>query len=86
MILAEDLAIMDWNSQKKWERNEGRKEGVEEGKIEGIKDTNALYAWLFSIDRADDVKRATEDDNYLKSLFDEFEAVKRTDSQTADNR
>ena len=27
MILAEDLAIMDWNSQKKWERDEGRKEG-----------------------------------------------------------
>ena len=27
MILAEDLAIMDWNSQKRWEREEGRKEG-----------------------------------------------------------
>ncbi|MCR5507400.1 MAG: PD-(D/E)XK nuclease family transposase [Lachnospiraceae bacterium] len=68
MILAEDLAIMDWNSQKKWERNEGIKEG--------IKDTNDLYAWLFSLDRGDDVKRATEDDNYLKVLFDEFEASK----------
>ena len=27
MILAEDLAIMDWNSQKRWEREEGRKKG-----------------------------------------------------------
>lgn len=37
MILAEDLAIMDWNSQKRWEREEGREEGRKEGREEGRK-------------------------------------------------
>ncbi|MCR5419496.1 MAG: hypothetical protein K6E98_00615 [Lachnospiraceae bacterium] len=28
--MAEDLAIMDWNSQKRWEREEGRKSLIED--------------------------------------------------------
>ena len=68
MILAEDLAIMDWNSQKKWERDEGIKEGIKEGE----KNLNELYVWLFSQGRAEDVQKATRDSDYLNQLFEEY--------------
>ncbi len=64
MILADDLAIMDWNSTKKWEREEGREEGRDE--------MADLIRWLFGQDRADDVQKAVEDKAYLESLFEEY--------------
>ena len=78
MILAEDLAIMDWNSQKRWEREEGRKEGREEGRKEGRKEGQdevvELYKWLFENGRAEDVQKATMDDEFRNKLFERYKS------------
>ncbi len=76
MILAEDLAIIDWNSYKKEAIREGREEGREEGRKEGIREgreeLSELNKWLFAQNRVDDVKRAAEDSDYLNTLFEEY--------------
>lgn len=80
MILAEDLAIMDWNSSinsaRKEAAAEGRAEGKAEGKSEGIIEGQAeiinLCKWLFSQNRDEDVKKVTSDPEYLRMLLGEY--------------
>ena len=64
MILAEDLAIMDWNSNMRFAREEG------EAKIV------ALNKWLVSQGRTNDILQYTEDPAYLNTLLAEYDAAK----------
>ena len=81
MILAEDLAIMDWNSSLSYAkreaaaegRAEGRAEGLAEGRAEGQDMVMNLNKWLISNDRADDIIRYTNDSEYFKVLMDEYQ-------------
>ncbi len=73
MILAEDLARMDWNSNMKYQRKEGKAEGKDE-----IIDLNK---WLFSQGRSDDIQRYTEDPGYLETLLEEFHSNNQSTSQ-----
>ena len=52
-----------------------KEEGREEGIATGIKNTTLLMSWLFSQNRDDDVKKATQDPKYLEILFDEYNAA-----------
>ncbi len=56
---------------------EGRREGIKEGREEGMTDLNALYEWLFAQGRAEDVQKATTDQEFQKSLFAERELALR---------
>lgn len=64
MIIAEDLAIMEMNSQNRWERKEGRKEGR--------KDIIELNRWLIECGRGDDVLKAAVDTEYMDKLMKEY--------------
>ncbi len=64
MILAEDLAIMDWNSNMRFTREEG------EAKIV------SLNKWLVSQGRTNDILQYTEDPAYLNTLLAEYDAAK----------
>ncbi len=57
--------------------NNGYDNGFDNGHNGGVKDTNDLYAWLFSQGRANDVEKATNDPDFLSQLFDEYEEWKR---------
>lgn len=72
MLLAEKMAIADWNSAKETAKAEGRAEGLAEGQEE----TNKLYSWLLSADRIEDAKKATKDVAYRKQLLDELNSIK----------
>ncbi len=84
MILADDLARMDWNSNMKFARKEGKAEGRAEGKAEGkaeglaegkteaVTEIVDLNKWLISKGRQDDIIRYTEDPSYLDNLLSEF--------------
>nr|WP_297708386.1 hypothetical protein [uncultured Butyrivibrio sp.] len=52
-------------------------EALEQGRIEGINDLNALNLWLFDCGRTDDVRKAASDPKYLEKLFDEYSSCKR---------
>ena len=85
MILADDLARMDWNSNMKFARKEGKAEGRAEGKAEGLAEgkTEAvteivdLNKWLISKGRQDDIIRYTEDPSYLDNLLSEFHTAEQ---------
>ena len=68
MILAEDLAIMDWNSNMRFAREEGEADG--EAKIV------TLNKWLVSQGRTNDILQYTEDPAYLNTLLAEYDAAK----------
>ena len=68
MILAEDLAIMDWNSNMRLAKENGIEQGIEKGQDKIIE----LNKWLFAQNRDADVRKATEDPEFLKSLLQEY--------------
>ena len=68
MILAEDLEIMNWNSNMNLARSEGRNEGRSEGQDRIVE----LNKWLFSQGRAEDIQRYTDDPEYLDALLKEY--------------
>ena len=78
MILAEDLAIMDWNSSINQAHREGKAEGKAEGRAEGKAEGHAdiiqLNKWLASQNRSDDIIRYTNDPDYLDTLLKEYES------------
>ncbi len=69
MILADDLARMDWNSNMNYQRKEGRAEIID------------LNKWLVSQGRSDDILRYTEDPKYLDTLLEEFHSSENKPSQ-----
>ncbi len=83
MILAEDLAIMDWNSSLSYAKREaaaeGRAEGITAGRMEGQAESKDeirnLNKWLFSEGRADDIRRYTDDPSYLDELLAEYRSL-----------
>lgn len=79
MILAEDLARMDWNSSlsyaKKDAAAEGRAEGLAEGREEGKDMILNLNKWLISNGRADEIVQYTNDATYLETLMKEYTAA-----------
>ena len=68
MILAEDLAIMDWNSNMRLAEKRGVAQGVAQGETNIID----LFRWLHANDRDDDFNKGTEDPAYLESLLKEY--------------
>ncbi len=56
MLLAEKMAVADWNAN----RTAGREE------------MNAVYAWLHEQDRDNDIFSALADANLRQELFDEY--------------
>ena len=78
MILAEDLARMDWNSSLNAAKRQGTAEGRAEGRAEAENIMRNLNKWLFSQDRADDIRRYTEDESYLDTLLAEYNAAQET--------
>ncbi len=67
MMLAEKLAIADWNANRTAGRNEGR--------IEGQEEINDLYAWLDEQGRDDDRRRAYKDAAFRKQLLEEYNSI-----------
>ena len=53
----------------------GMQEGLQKGLQKGITDTNTLYSWLFAQDRANDVKKAASDINYMEKLMAEYNNI-----------
>ena len=53
-------------------REEGRQEGLLEGRQEGARRVNALYKRLLEDSRLDDLKRSTEDPEYQELLLKEY--------------
>ena len=72
MILAEDLAIMDWNSNMRLAKENGIEQGIEQGIEKGQDKIIELNKWLFAQNRDADVRKATEDPEFLKSLLQEY--------------
>ncbi|MBR4574441.1 MAG: hypothetical protein IKO16_05985 [Lachnospiraceae bacterium] len=60
MLLADDIERINWYGNMNLSRKEGRTE------------VNDLYKWLFSQKRDADVKKATEDPDYLDTLLAEY--------------
>ena len=54
--------------------------GFNNGHSGGVKDTNALYAWLKSQGRQADILKAIDDPDYLAKLFEEYEEWKRNNN------
>ena len=74
MILAEDLARMDWNSSINSAKREGVAEGLAEGRAERDETLRNLNKWLFANGRADDILRYSEDASYIDTLIAEYTA------------
>jgi hypothetical protein len=72
MLLAEKYADADLNAVKSYERNEGRNEGRDEGRDEGEDKLGKLIVQLVSLERYDDVKKASVDKNARKKFYNEF--------------
>ena len=53
-------------------REEGRKEGRKEGQAEGQKRMSLLTAKLLKENRLDDLKKITEDEEFMEQLMKEF--------------
>ena len=97
MILAEDLAIMDWNSNMNLARREGEAagetRGIAIGKAQGLNQGIAtgqaeivdLNKWLFSQNRDADVRKATDDLAYLSSLLEEYKQSHAEHTEKATN-
>ncbi len=81
MILADDLARMDWNSNMNYQRKEGRAEGKAEGKTEEMTEIIDLNKWLISEGRQDDILRYSEDPSLLPKLKEEFHSSTQSTSQ-----
>ncbi|MCR5673717.1 MAG: Rpn family recombination-promoting nuclease/putative transposase [Lachnospiraceae bacterium] len=76
MILAEDLAIMDWNSNMNLARREGESEGEARGIEIGEEYILGLFNWLHSQNRDADFQKAASDPAYRTELLEEFEKNK----------
>ena len=66
------MAIMDYNSDVAYAREEGRQEGRQEGREEGEGRTVDLIRRLKAQNRDDDLNRIRVDTAYRKQLFKEF--------------
>lgn len=51
------------------------KKGERKGEKKGVTNTVDLMNWLFSQNRDEDVKKATQDSGYLDKLFAEYNAA-----------
>ena len=51
------------------------KKGEKKGEKKGVTNTVDLMNWLFSQNRDEDVKKATQDPEYLDKLFAEYNAA-----------
>ena len=60
MILAEDLAIMDWNSNMNLAEKRGRADIID------------LFKWPRLNKRDDDVNKGIENSDYLEALLKEY--------------
>ena len=69
-----DVSILDCTAEEQYQviADENLEKGIRIGVTQGITQTNSLYSWLFSNNRADDVQRASMDSEYLNKLFDEY--------------
>ena len=54
--------------------DENYEKGVTQGISKGVDNICKLNSWLYSLGRDADVKRATEDPEFLAQLFKEYEA------------
>ena len=80
MILAEDLAIMDWNSNMRLAKSQGEAIGVARGMAQGVAQGVAqgedklakLINQLLSLGRTDDVMKATNDVKAREQFYKEF--------------
>ena len=75
MILAEDLAIMDWNSSLNQARREARAEARAEGRAEGQDEIINLNKWLVSQNRESDIIRYSTEPEYINELFAEYNSA-----------
>ena len=66
------MAIMDYNTNVAYAREEGRAEGRVEGRTEGIDRMANLIRCLKEQNRQDDMDRALVDPAYREQLFQEF--------------
>ena len=66
------MAIMDYNTNVAYAREEGRAEGRVEGRTEGIDRMANLIRCLKEQNRQDDMDRALVDPAYRDQLFQEF--------------
>lgn len=66
---------MDLVTKKRFldEHSRGFAKGRMEGRREGIKSITDLFSKLFSMGRAEDVERASNDKEYLKKLMEEYQ-------------
>ena len=68
MILAEDLAMMDWNSNLHLAQEEAEARGIEIGEDKIL----ALFRWLHERNRDEDFRRAATDPKYCEKLLEEY--------------
>jgi hypothetical protein len=77
MLTIQDLNMMDYNTDihiaRREGRDEGMKEGIKEGEAAGQDKIINLFRWLISQGRDEDVRKGTEDSEYLKSLLSEYD-------------
>ena len=78
------LTEYDEDAERKFLKNEGRKEGLSEGRKEGLKEglsegrrmeaerMDKLVSELLKANRVDDLKKATSDSEFKNKLFREF--------------
>lgn len=64
--------ILEQNKAREEGLARGRSEGLEQGRSEGQQRLNHLYSLLIKENRADEIARATEDPDFLDSLYREF--------------
>ncbi len=66
-----DMGTAEYSIEKDWQV---LKDGYFES---GIKATTSLFAWLLDNNRRDDIDKATRDEQYLNSLFEEYNSAKK---------
>ena len=66
------LTEYDEDAERKFLKNEGRKEGLSEGRKMEAERMGALMTKLKSLGRVDDAFRAASDTEYRESLYKEF--------------
>ncbi len=62
----------DEEAERKFLKNEGREEGLAEGRKQGAERMGSLIRRLIEDNRLSDLERASNDPNYRESLYKEF--------------
>ena len=66
------LTEYDEDAERKFLKNEGRKEGLSEGRKMEAERMDKLVSELLKANRVDDLKKATSDSEFKNKLFCEF--------------